>query len=498
MAERRARFDRERIGQRMWAKDHTIWKPDPTEIADRLAWLWAPERYLGEAADIEAFAKDVARDADHVVLLGMGGSSLAPEVMHAVRGAAENYPRLLVVDSTDPAQVRAAARAVRPDRTVFIASSKSGTTIETLSQYAYFHEIMGDGSRFAAITDPGSSLERLAAEAGFRRVFLNDPDIGGRFSALSYFGLVPGASCGLEIEPLLQSTRSMAKGSGPDTTAEDNPAAKLGFILGEAALAGRDKVTLVLPPQLASFGWWVEQLIAESSGKDGVGIVPIEGEPLADPAMYGDDRVFVAYGGHLGLDALEAAGHPVVRYPAFDSASLGAEFWRWEYATAVACWILGVNPFDQPNVQEAKDATAIALQGGAAPEQTPPPRDVLAQVRAGDYIAINAFIARNAENNQLLQRVRVALRDRFRVATVTGFGPRFLHSTGQLHKGGANNGVFLQVAGDSGDDLAIPGREFTFGQLIRAQADGDLVSLQQRGRRVARLTPEDLAKLAEK
>lgn len=495
VAERSLMFDRERVGPRIWAKDHTVWKPEPTEIADRLSWLWAPERYLAEASDIRGFADEVARDSDHVVLLGMGGSSLAPEVMHGVKGPVAGRPRLVVVDATDPGQIRAVSAAIDPRRTLFIVSSKSGTTIETLSQYAYFRGVVDDGGRFAAITDPGSSLVSLAASSGFRRVFLNDPDIGGRFSALSFFGLVPGAVAGLNIERLLESAQDMAVQCGPAVTADGNPGAILGIILGEAALAGRDKVTLVLPPHLASFGWWVEQLIAESSGKDDVGIVPIEGEALADPAVYGNDRVFIAYGDHDGLDALEASGHPVIRYPAFDSVTLGAEFWRWEYATTVACWVLGVNPFDQPNVQEAKDATAIVLEGGSAASPTPSAAAVLGEVAEGDYIAINAFVARNAETQDLLQQVRTRLRDRYHVATVTGFGPRFLHSTGQLHKGGANNGVFLQVVDGHGDDLPIPGQSFSFGQLIRAQADGDLASLQTRGRRVARLTTEQLSEL---
>ncbi len=356
---------------------------------------------------------------------------------------------------------------------------------------------MPDGRHFIAITDPGTPLEATARERGFRRVFLNPPDIGGRYSALSYFGLAPAALAGVDLRRLLDETAEMQQACHACVPTASNPGAWLGAVLGEAAKAGRDKLTLLLPEPVASFGSWVEKLIAESTGKEGRGILPVEGEPLGPPEVYGEDRLFVAIGDHAGLDVLEAAGHPVVRLPYREPYQLGAEFFRWEFATAVAGHVLGIHPFDQPNVQQAKDATARILEGETADEATPPLGEVLASVQHGDYIAILAYLPRTMAHQASLQAVRTRLRDRYRVATTVGFGPRFLHSTGQLHKGGPPTGVFIQIVGDDPEDLAIPGRPYTFGQLKHAQALGDLASLRGQGRRVARITLEEMEGVAK-
>lgn len=489
------RYDAERIGERMWAKDHTVWKDDPAEITNRLGWLWAPERYRDEVADLEAFAAGIAAEGyESVVVLGMGGSSLAPEVLHAVTGPVAGRPRLYVLDSTDPSQVIETEQDAGLDHTLFVVSSKSGGTIETMSQYAYFRSRVHDGRNFIAITDPGSNLERMAETDGFRRVFLNDPDIGGRFSGLSYFGLVPGALCGADIAATLESACAVAQRCHADVPAVENPGAVLGAILGEAAVAGSDKLTFFLPQGFASFGWWVEQLIAESSGKEGKGILPVEGEPRHGVHLQATDRIFAVYNDAAFAAEARAAGRAVLHRELHRPADIGAEFYEWEFATAVACWVLGVNPFDQPNVQEAKDSAARFLAGEAAPQVTHTAAELLGTVRPGHYIAINAFVERNANTEGILQKARARLLERYGVATAVGFGPRFLHSTGQLHKGGANSGIFLQVLEDDPHDIPIPGKNYTFGQLKRAQADGDLASLVARNQRVTRLTLEELTK----
>ena len=474
---------------RIWAKDHTVWKPDPAEISNRLGWLTVPEEMAEHADELVDFARQVATDGfEHVVLMGMGGSSLAPEVIHATFGAAAGFPSLHVLDTTDPASILALEQSIDLERTLFVVASKSGGTLETLCQFAYFHAKVPRGRQFVAITDPGSSLETLAREHGFRRVFLNPPDIGGRYSALSYFGLVPAALVGAPIHELLGQATEMATACASCVPATDNPGLWLGTVIGEAAKAGRDKLTLVLPPAIGAFGTWVEQLIAESTGKEGKGILPVEGEPVGPSEVYGDDRLFASLGDEIALG-------PAVSL-AFDGpAQLGAEFFRWEFATAVAGAILGINAFDQPNVQEAKDATSRILADGSVPDPGLDDLDtLLGQVRPRDYIAITAYIQRNAENEEALRRVRTRLRDRYKVATTVGFGPRFLHSTGQLHKGGPNTGVFIQVVADDGVDLEIPGKPYTFGTLKAAQALGDLESLRAHGRRVARVRLDTLLK----
>ncbi|MEE8363480.1 MAG: hypothetical protein V3S18_05350, partial [Dehalococcoidia bacterium] len=344
VAARVAKLGENDVVSRVWAHDHTLWADDPAEITDRLDWLVLPETMRGQLAGLGAFAAEARADGlQTVVLLGMGGSSLAPEVMDATLRR-DDAPELVVLDTTDPESILALERRADLGRTLFIAASKSGTTIETLSHLEYFWDRVGDGSRFVVITDPGTPLEATARERGFRGVFLATPDLGGRYSALSMFGLVPAALAGVDLERLLDRAREMQQSCGTGVPARDNPGAWLGAVLGEAALAGRDKLTLFVPDEMATLGTWIEQLIAESTGKQGRGIVPVEGEPLGPPGVYGDDRLFVALGEHDGMDALAAAGHPVVRLPYADAYQLGAEFFRWEFATAVAGHVIGITP----------------------------------------------------------------------------------------------------------------------------------------------------------
>jgi transaldolase/glucose-6-phosphate isomerase len=478
---------KQEVPRRLWARDHTLWKPHPTEIRDRLGWLTVPEQMTEHAADVSTFARQVAEEGFRdIVLIGMGGSSLAPEVIHATFGPVAGFPGLHVLDTTDPASIVALEKALDVDHTLFIVASKSGTTVETLCHFAYFHSKVPRGEQFVAITDPGTKLEELARQHGFRRVFLNPPDIGGRYSALSYFGLVPAALTGAPIHDLLEQATEMACACHSCVPVAENPGLLLGAVIGEAATAGRDKLTLVLLESIGPLGTWIEQLIAESAGKEGRGVLPVEGEPLGRPEVYGDDRLFVSMGGETELE-------PSVTLKFERPLQLGAEFFRWEFATAVAGAILGINPFDQPNVQEAKDATNRILAAGKAPAPGFDDLDaLLKQVRARDYIAITAYVQRSAENEEALRRVRTRLRDRYRVATTVGFGPRYLHSTGQLHKGGPNTGLFIQVFEDDEQDLQIPGKPYTFGALKAAQALGDLESLRAHGRRAARVRMQTL------
>ncbi|MGZ4141618.1 MAG: bifunctional transaldolase/phosoglucose isomerase [Actinomycetota bacterium] len=467
---------------RIWRHDHRVWKPEPTEITDRLGWLAVMDAMCDHAEDLERFAKQAASDGLRTaVLCGMGGSSLAPEVFFRTFGSADGALELLVLDTTHPAAIARATAELPPEETLYVIASKSGTTLETLSHMEHFWSRTQDGSHFVAITDPGTPLEKLARERGFRRVFLNPPDIGGRYSALSFFGLVPAALIGAPVLELLDAADEMACACHASVPIEDNPAAWLGAVIGEAARAGRDKLTIVLPEAIASFGDWVEQLIAESTGKEGKGILPVVGEPLGKPDVYGADRLFVSMS-DLSLE-------PSVRLEDRGLAHFGAEFFRWELATAVAGAILGINAFDQPNVAGAKKATAEILDAGGSEPVGLDDLSILDGVRPGDYVAIQAFIDPTEENAAALQHARVALRDRLHVATTVGFGPRYLHSTGQLHKGGPNTGVFVQIVDEERtEDVPIPGKPFTFGALIDAQALGDLRSLRAAGRRVARTT----------
>lgn len=501
VALRLADLERAQVAKRIWARDPTVWKPDPDtpEISDRLGWLGVGKMMAQQVKALAAFAEELRGEFDRVVLCGMGGSSLAPEVLWRTFGRRPGYPALLVLDSTDPRAVAAAAPGGDVARTLFLVSSKSGTTQETDSLYRHFWDGTGGrGGQFVAITDPDTPLARLAGERGFRRTFLNPKDIGGRYSALSYFGLVPAALIGIDVGLLLHRAHRVAEACAAWVPAGQNPAAWLGAILGEAALAGRNKATFVLSQTIGSFGLWVEQLIAESTGKEGTGILPVAEEPLGPPEVYGRDRVFIALtlageadeATEARLRALTAAGHPVVRLALEDRYDLGQEFFRWEFATAVAGSILRINAFDQPNVAESKQNTKAVLAGKEPPTPLATAAEVerfLAGIKPGDYLALMAYLPPTPQNDRRLAAVRGRLRDRLKVATTLGYGPRFLHSTGQLHKGGPPVGHFLQITERVDRDIPIPGLPYTFGQLEAAQAEGDLRALRGRGRPAIRI-----------
>ncbi len=481
---------------RLWDRDHTLWSEDPTELADRMGWLEVSTDTRAAGDRLDALAAGLVADGvRHVVVMGMGGSSLFPEVLARTFEPGPDAPAIVVLDSTDPAAVaHVAARCPAAD-SVFIAASKSGGTVETRSHLEFFWDRIGDGSRFVAITDPGSELEAIARERGFREVFLNRADIGGRYSALSFFGMVPAAAAGLDWRGLLDAADGIAASlRDPDPAA--NPGLRLGALLAAGVRDGRDKATLVLDPRIASFGLWLEQLIAESTGKAGTGVVPVADEPLGAATAYGNDRVFVAVGEvehPIGLEVLADEGSPVARLALGDLAGLGAQVLLWEVATALCGAALGINPFDQPNVAEAKAATNEVLASGPPDLDPGSLDDVLAAVVPGDYLAIQAYVDPFGADVDALAELRAALRDHLVVATTLGLGPRFLHSTGQLHKGGPPTGVFVQIVGDDAVDAPVPGASFTFSTLKHAQADGDLVTLRAHGLRAVRTTAADLA-----
>ena len=491
------------VPQRIRQRDHTVWRRNPREISDRLAWLDAGEFLRPHLPELWELVRQVRQEGYRdVVLLGMGGSCLGPEVLRHAYGTTDGYPRLTMLDSTVPAQVRAVASTIDPARTLFIVSSKSGGTIETLSFYRYFRGLVEEscssdaaGRNFVAITDEGTPLERLALDTGFRRVFLNPTDIGGRYSVLSWFGVVPAALAGIDVKGLLDTAAPMRdRCLGDDST--DNPGLQLGALLGSATLSGRDKVTLIAPPPIEGFGLWVEQMIAESLGKEGRGIVPVAGEPLLDPECYGNDRLFVFVETPSSEDLLPAVrrlerfGHPVAHLQLRDCRDLGAEFYHWEYATAVAGSILDVHPFDQPDVQGAKDNTDglldLFLRKGRLPEPAPSGsiRHLLEQARPGDYLAITPYTRMDPDVDRLIGELRTRVMRRSRIATTMGYGPRYLHSTGQLHKGGPGSGLYLQLTAGPPEPLPIPGQQYGFDTLAAAQAIGDYRTLSGLGRRV--------------
>jgi glucose-6-phosphate isomerase len=514
---------------RIWRKDHTVWRADPTEIANRLGWLNTTEQMCEMVPALEAFAAEIKRAGfRHVVLLGMGGSSLGPEVLRQVLGPAPSppgtpsartegaarqpelhqYPALIILDSTVPDRVRAVSSQVDLARTLFLVSSKSGGTTETTSFYRHFRGLVERavgmeraGRSFVAITDRGTPLEKLGRAEGFRRIFLNSPEIGGRFSVLSYFGLLPAVLAGIDVGILLDRANCMREACASCVPARENPGALLGATIGVLARQGRDKLTLVTPPPLESFGLWVEQLLAESLGKDGKGIIPVAGEPWLEPGSYGRDRLFVyltlagadSVANNQMLDRIAASGHPVLRLELKDRYDLGAEFFRWELATAVAGSLLGVHPFDQPDVQGSKDNTDRVLEGFRRDGRLLPVAEsgnlseLLGQAEPGDYLAIMAYIQQDSEIEGLFTELRRRVGGRLGIATTVGYGPRFLHSTGQLHKGGPASGLYLQLTADYARDAPIPGQEYDFGVLAKAQAIGDFGALRSLGRRAVRV-----------
>jgi glucose-6-phosphate isomerase/transaldolase/glucose-6-phosphate isomerase len=481
------------ITERVWARDESLWGgPGVPEIGDRLGWLDIAERMREQLDELERWAAEVhAGGLTNTVLLGMGGSSLGPEVLSRSFGGS-----LTMLDSTDPAAVLAAVSEEDLSRTIFVVSSKSGGTIETLSHFKHFYALTGENAaQFCAVTDPGSPLETLAGELGFRRVWLADPNIGGRYSVLSFFGLVPAALAGVPLGPLLESAIAAAESCRKE---DGNPGLLLGSKIGELAQAGRNKLGFIVDPPIDSFGLWVEQLIAESTGKHGRGVLPVADEPLGSADRYGDDRVFVriAAAGNPDpaktalADALEAAGQPVFRLAATAPAELGRLFFIFEFAVAVTGHVLGLNPFDQPDVQEAKDATARVLASGHAELPADDPAELVKLVESGavpDYFALMAYLKPDPAFDAAIAELREAIRRRSGAATTFGYGPRYLHSTGQLHKGGPPQGRFVQFVRESGEDVAIPGESFGFRQLIEAQASGDFEALKAHGRPAVRL-----------
>jgi len=502
-------LDQDAVLRRIWDRDHTAWADEPDEIDNRLGWLTVSDEIVEQVSALTEFAQEV-KDAGfrHVVLLGMGGSSLGPEVVRRTIGSADGFPELIVLDSTVPESVDSVTMAIDLSRTLFLVSSKSGGTIEPNSFYRHFRALVEQavgseaaGKSFVAITDPDTSLEELAHSEGFLAVFSNPSDIGGRYSVLSFFGLVPAALMGVDIASLLQRANDMRESCASSVDSLSNPGAFLGAALATLAAAGRDKLTLVTSPSIGSFGLWAEQLIAESLGKNDKGVVPVADEPSIGVNSYGDDRFFVylrvAGDDNLATDEsirlIAEHGQPIVRLDLRDRYDLGAEFFRWEFATAVAGAIVKINPFDQPNVQAAKNMTDSVLEGYRATGKLPDggfgisAQELLGSITDGDYLAIMAYVAQTPEIDRAFETLRLQVAERYGIATTLGYGPRFLHSTGQLHKGGPPSGAFLQITTRHGDGGSIPGAHFSFGTLADAQALGDRKALVEAGRRVARL-----------
>ncbi len=522
--------------KRLWSRDSSLWTG--SDEADWLGWLDIVEDQIAHPVELRNLGKEVwSAGFKDALLLGMGGSSLCPEVLRLTFGRIAGYPDLHVLDSTDPAQVKAFENKIDIARTLFIVSSKSGSTLEPNIFKQYFFELakkaVGEdraGSHFMAITDPGSKMQTVAEADKFRHIFFGRPSIGGRYSALSNFGMAPAAVIGIDTKKFLDRAQEMVRACGPDAPVEGNTGAVLGIILGTAAQNGRDKVTIATSPDISDLGAWLEQLLAESTGKVGKGIIPVDREELAAPVVYGNDRVFAYIHTDFATDAkteaklaaLEKAGHPVVRISMADIYDLGAEFFRWEIATAVAGSIIGINAFNQPDVEASKIVTKKLTsqyeQTGSLPPEKPVVEDGavklftdeknaaelakaaggdksvaaylrahLGRIGAGDYFALLGYIQMNEEHEKQLQAVRHAVRDKKHVATCLGFGPRFLHSTGQAYKGGPNSGVFLQVTCDDALNLPVPEQKYTFGVVKAAQARGDFQVLAERGRRALRV-----------
>ncbi|MEQ1884941.1 MAG: bifunctional transaldolase/phosoglucose isomerase [Bryobacteraceae bacterium] len=503
--------------ERIWNHDPSVWSN--ADEAKWLGWLTITGEQLQQTQRFFQFAEEVkAAGFTHGVLLGMGGSSLCPEVLRLSFGAVPGFPDFQILDSTDPGRVATIEAGIDISKTLFIVASKSGSTLEPNVFHKYFFERAGrNGKQFVAITDPGSNMDKTAKEQGFWRIFYGLPSIGGRFSALSDFGMIPASAMGVDAAKLLEGGEKMAQACRKPV--RENPGAMLGLLLGTLNDEGRDKITVVASPQVHDLGAWMEQLVAESTGKNGKALIPVDREPLAAPSAYGNDRVFVYQrlesnpdpAQDKAVDALAVAGHPVIHLPMTSAYDLGREFFRWEFATAVAGAVMGINPFDQPDVEASKIATKKLTNEyeatGALPAETVAleesgirvygitsakslsacVRELLASIRPGDYFALLAYIEMNAANEHALERMRVAVRDSKKVATCVGFGPRFLHSTGQAYKGGSNNGVFVQITSDDARDLPVPGQKYTFSVVKAAQARGDMEVMQERGRRALRI-----------
>jgi transaldolase/glucose-6-phosphate isomerase len=501
------------IVSRIWKKDHTVWKPDPREITNRLGWLDIGSTMSAKASVLSSFAAEAhCTSLRHVVLLGMGGSSLGAATLGYTFGHRDSYPSLIVLDSTLPESIQATVDSIDPKLTLFLVSSKSGTTTEPLILYAFFRDLMDKelgreeaGRHFVAITDTGTPLVKLAEQDSFRHVFLNPPDIGGRYSVLSYFGLVPAVLIGVDVPMLLHRAEAMRRECSDSAPDSQNPGAWLGICIGALALAGRDKLTLIASPSVMAFGLWAEQLIAESTGKEGKGIIPVSNEPVMGPEHYGDDRLFIYlrvagdenHATDAALSGLISSGQPAVVLQLKDTYDIGAEFFRWEFATAVAGAVLGIQPFDQPDVQKSKDATTELLEQFSTSGHLPEPetdgsvRDLLSHSAGGRYLAVMAYLKQTTETDMALGKVRRKVAETYRIATTLGYGPRFLHSTGQLYKGGNNTGLFLQLTVDHDKDLPVPGKPYSFGIVADAQALGDLRALQAAGRMVVRAKLHD-------
>jgi transaldolase/glucose-6-phosphate isomerase len=530
--------------ERIWEKDPTVWKTEAEHqaiIKNSLGWLTVPNHVKRNLLLLENIKADIKKAKfTHILLLGMGGSSLCPEVLRLTFGKKTGFPDLAILDSTEPASVSERAARSKPEKTLYIVASKSGSTSEPNAFLATFYDAVAKkkgghaGDHFIAITDPGTSMHKLAQDKKFRHIVINPPDIGGRYSALSFFGMLPAALMGLPVSDLLENAIQMAGASSGLVPAEKNPSALLGAALGSLALQGRDKVTFALSPDIASFSTWVEQLIAESTGKEGKGILPVESEDISSPDAYGHDRVFISIQtkSNASLEkkfaALKKAGHPVIQIQLKSKLDMAGQLFQWEFATAVAGAVLAIDSFDQPNVQESKDLTKRYLEEFKTKHSLSVPspqfrengisalvangaekasnleeavQDLLANIKEGDYVALLAYLNRNDRHWKILQEIRHAIMKAKKVATTVGFGPRFLHSTGQLHKGGSNAGVFVQITGEDEKDLAIPGEVYGYSVLKEAQALGDLSALMNRHRRVIRIHlkhgEKDLLKLRD-
>ncbi len=519
--ERFSELENNNIIKRIWLKDHTVWKPEPDEIINRLGWLDITDFMQKQVSTLESFSDHIRNSGyNHVLLLGMGGSSLGAKVLNQIFGNTAGYPELLVLDSTMPDCIQDITDKIDLLKTLFIVSSKSSTTIETLSLFQYFYHLIASstsknkaGQHFITITDPETALSRIVLRENFLHTFLNPTDIGGRYSVLSYFGLVPAALTGINIRALLDASSSMQEMCSPDISIPKNPGAWLGIIIGTLALNDRDKLTIITSPGISNLGLWIEQLVAESTGKEGKGIIPIIGEPVIEPEYYDNDRIFIYLrlnsDNNLATDEqihnIKTSGQPVSVLELQDRYDIAAEFYRWEFAIAVTGAILGINPFEQSGVSLAKIATQEILYNYTLSGNLPTIdidtslADLINNANPGDYLVILAYINQSSETDRVFSEFREYITKKYNLATTLGYGPRYLHSTGQLHKGGPDKGVFLFITSDRDSDIPVPDMPYTFGTLADAQALGDMQVLQSMGKRVSRLrlSKPDTVQLAD-